>query len=94
MATSEPAPAMNPITTDSEMKRVKSPSLKIAIRIWIKPTMMPSRNMAWYISMWEEPVLKKARALKTTSEIAFVGPLIRWEEEPKIEATRVITIAE
>jgi len=37
---------------------------------------------------------KNAKALKTTSEIALVGPLIRWEEEPKIEATAVTTIAE
>lgn len=36
----------------------------------------------------------KARAVKTNSEIALVGPLIRCEDEPKIDATIVTTIAE
>ena len=37
---------------------------------------------------------KNASALKTTSEIAFVGPLMRCDEDPKIEAIAVTTIAE
>ncbi len=36
----------------------------------------------------------KARAVNTSSDMALVGPLIRCEDEPKIEATIVTTIAE
>ena len=35
-----------------------------------------------------------ARALKTTSEMALVGPLIRCDEEPNTEAMAVTTMAE
>jgi len=34
------------------------------------------------------------RELKTTSDIAFVGPLIRCDDEPKMDSTSVTTIAE
>ena len=32
--------------------------------------------------------------MKTSSDMALVGPLIRCEEDPKIDATTVTTIAE
>jgi len=35
-----------------------------------------------------------ARPAKTSSDMALVGPLIRCDDEPKIEATIVTTIAE
>ena len=84
---------MKPITTDSEMYRVRSPRLKTATRIWIPPAITASRKVASKASS----VLvgaTNARALKTTSEMALVGPLIRCADEPKIEAMAVTTIAE
>ena len=36
----------------------------------------------------------KARELKTSKEIALVGPLIRCDDDPKIDAMVVTTIAE
>ena len=50
---------MNPITTDSEMYRVKSPNLKTAIRIWIVPTIIARRKVASYAPR-PEPVARKA----------------------------------
>ena len=35
-----------------------------------------------------------ASAVNTSSEMALVGPLIRCDDDPKIEATMVTTIAE
>ena len=35
-----------------------------------------------------------ASAVKTSSEMALVGPLIRCDDDPKIDATMVTTIAE
>ena len=58
----------------------------------IVPTIMASKNKAWPVSHCE-PGPMKANALNTTSEIALVGPLIRCEDEPKIEATIVTTMA-
>ncbi len=49
--------------------------------------------MAWAASA-RASGSKKASALKTTSEIALVGPLMRCDDEPKIDATAVTTMAE
>ena len=83
---------MKPSTTDSEMYRVRSPSLKTAIRIWMTPTITASRKVASTASGLSAP--RKAKALKITREMALVGPLIRCDEEPKIEAIAVTTMAE
>ncbi|SKW43518.1 Uncharacterised protein [Mycobacteroides abscessus subsp. massiliense] len=81
------------MTTDSEMYRVRSPSLKTAMRIWMAPTSTPSRNRAS-----NSPVRfsgsRNASELNTSSEMALVGPLIRCDEDPKIDAMAVTTIAE
>ncbi len=61
--------------------------------IWNPPTSTPSRNSAWNSSLLFSESMN-ARALNTSSEIALVGPLIRCDDEPKIEATVVTTIAE
>lgn len=37
---------------------------------------------------------RKASELKTTSDMALVGPLMRCDEEPKTDAIAVTTIAE
>ena len=84
---------MKPITTDSEMYRVRSPRRKTATRIWIPPAITAKRKVASKASCGvARPT--KARALKVTSEMALVGPFIRCADDPKIEATAVTTIAE
>ena len=83
---------MKPITTDAEMYRVRSPSRKTATRIWIPPAITAKRNVASTASAGLAAT--NASALKVTREIAFVGPLIKWADDPKIEATPVTTIAE
>ena len=89
---SSPAPAMKPITTDSEMYRVRSPRRKTATRIWIPPAITAKRNVASTASAGLAAT--KASALNVTREMALVGPFIKWADEPKIEATAVTTIAE
>ncbi len=49
--------------------------------------------MAWQRSQGDSTVTR-ARALKTTSEMALVGPLIKCRDEPRIEAMAVTTMAE
>lgn len=61
------------------------------MRIWIVPAMMPSKKRA---SKASRRPAKGASALKITSEMALVGPLIKCDDEPRIEATIVMTIAE
>ncbi|SHT73959.1 Uncharacterised protein [Mycobacteroides abscessus subsp. abscessus] len=72
---------------------MRSPSLKTAMRIWMVPTSTPRRNSAS-----NSPVRfsgsRKASELNTSSEMALVGPLMRCDEEPNIDAMAVTTIAE
>ena len=83
---------MKPMTTDSEMYRVRSPRRNTATRIWIPPAITAKRNMASTAS-WGLAATK-AKALKVTREMALVGPLIKCADDSKIEATAVTTIAE
>ena len=63
------------------------------MKIWMVPTITPSSTRASAISVLSSGS-RNASALKTTSEIALVGPLIKCDDEPNIEATAVTTIAE
>ena len=57
------------------------------------PTIAAKRNVASKASDRVSGPMT-AKALKTTSEIALVGPLIRCDDEPKTEAIAVTTTAE
>ena len=63
------------------------------ITIWNTPTRTASTNSASKSSL-EFSESTKASAVKTSSDMALVGPLIRCDDDPKIEATIVTTIAE
>src|SRR3984957_4049550 len=82
-----------PRMTDSEIYRVRSPSLNTAMRIWNTPTRTPSRNSASNKTVRFSGSMN-ASELNTSSEIALVGPLTRCEDDPNTEATKVTTIDE
>ena len=67
--------------------------MNTATRIWMTPTIAARRKV---VSKASESVCgpTMATALKTTSEIAFVGPLIKWDDDPNTEAMAVTTMAE
>ena len=55
--------------------------------------MAASRKVAWKAAD-RVSGFTTAKALKTTSEIALVGPLMRCDDEPKTDAMAVTTTAE
>src|ERR1700729_1315535 len=87
------AESRKPRITDSEMYRVRSPSLNTAMRIWKVPTRTPSMNSAPNTTV-RFSGSRNAKELNTRSDIALVGPLIRCEDDPKTEATKVTTMHE
>ena len=87
------ADSRKPRITDSEMYRVRSPSLNTAIKIWKVPTRTPSRNSASNRTVRFSGSMN-ANELNTSSDMALVGPLTRCDDDWKIDATKVTTIAE
>ena len=57
------------------------------------PTSTPSTNSASNSSVRFSGSMN-AKELKTNSEMALVGPLIRCDDDPNIEAMSVTTMAE
>src|SRR5689334_4456986 len=60
---------------------------------WMRPTRTARTKTACRRVSASSLVPRPATALKTTSEMAFVGPLIRWDDEPNSAASTVGTMA-
>ena len=92
VAISRAAPAVNPTTTEWEMKLTRAPRRASPSASWNAPAMKVSVRT---IRMYSAPPgsASGAMVVNTTMEIAVVGPEIRWREEPKSAATIAGTIA-
>ena len=93
VAISSAAPAVNPTTTEWEMKFTSAPSRASPSASWKAPAMNVSvRTIRMYSAL--PGSASGAMVVNTTMEIAVVGPEIRWWEEPKSAATIAGTMAE
>ncbi len=89
---SKAAPAVNPTTTECEMKLTRAPSRASPSASWKAPAMNVSvRTIRMYSALPGSE--SGATVVNTTIEIAVVGPEIRWRDEPKSAAIIAGTIA-
>jgi hypothetical protein len=84
---------VKPSRTDRETKSSRLPSRAAPMTIWMSPA-NPASQKASSIKGGVPGGAMVFRELKTTREMAVVGPVIRWAELPHRQATRVGTIEE